>query len=228
MGDMVDFPVNGSSCPGYLAPAAGGSGPGVLVIQEWWGLVRHITEVCDRFAAAGFTALSPDLYRGETTTEPDEAGKLMMALNVEAAAKDMDAAIDYLLGRDEVSSSTVGVTGFCMGGGLALVVACNSAPKVGAVAPFYGLIPWEGAQPDLALLQAPLRGHFAEMDEFFGPDAARQLESDLRALGKDASIEVHPGAEHAFFNDTRPEVHDAAASQRAWDATVEFFGSALA
>ena len=228
MGDMVDFPVNGSSCPGYFAPAEGGSGPGVLVIQEWWGLVDHIKEVCDRFGAAGFSALSPDLYRGDSTTEPDEAGKLMMALNVDAAAKDMDAALDWLLARDEVSSSRAGVTGFCMGGGLALVVACTSADKVGAVAPFYGLIPWEGAQPDLSTLQAPLRGHFAERDEFFPPEGARQLESDLRALGKDASIEVHPGAQHAFFNDTRPEVYDEAASRRAWDVTVEFFRSALA
>jgi carboxymethylenebutenolidase len=206
MGDTVEFTVNGSSCPGYFAPAEGG-GPGVLVIQEWWGLVDHIREVCDRFAGAGFSALAPDLYRGETTTEPDEAGKLMMALNVAAAAKDMDAAIDFLLGRDEVTSSKVGVTGFCMGGGLALVVGCNSAAKVGAVAPFYGLIPWEGAQPDLSLLEAPVRGQFAELDEFFGPDAAR--------------------AEHAFFNDTRPEVHDAAASQRAWDSTVDFFRATL-
>lgn len=226
MGDTVEFAVNGSSCPGYFAPAEGG-GPGVLVIQEWWGLVDHIREVCDRFAGAGFSALAPDLYRGETTTEPDEAGKLMMALNVAAASKDMDAAIDFLLGRDEVTSSKVGVTGFCMGGGLALVVGCNSAAKVGAVAPFYGLIPWEGAQPDLSLLEAPVRGHFAELDEFFGPDAARALESDLQALGKDASIEIHPGAEHAFFNDTRPEVHDAAASQRAWDSTVDFFRATL-
>jgi carboxymethylenebutenolidase len=228
MGDMVDFPVNGSSCPGYFAPAEGGPGPGVLVIQEWWGLVDHIKDVCDRFAAAGFSALAPDLYRGDSTTEPDEAGKLMMALNVDAAAKDMGAAVDWLLGRDEVSSSRAGVIGFCMGGGLALVVACTSADTVGAVAPFYGLIPWEGAQPDLSALQAPLRGHFAEMDEFFPPEGARQLESGLRALGKDASIEVHPGAQHAFFNDTRPEVYDEAASGRAWDVTVEFFRSALA
>jgi carboxymethylenebutenolidase len=95
MGERIDFPVNGSSCPGYYAPSAEGSGPGVLVIQEWWGLVPHIEEVCDRFAQAGFCALSPDLYRGETTTEPDEAGKLMMALNVDAASRDMDAAIDW-------------------------------------------------------------------------------------------------------------------------------------
>ena len=227
MGDMVEFPVNGSTCPGYLAPAASGAGPAVLVIQEWWGLVPHITDVCDRFAAAGFTAMAPDLYRGEKTTEPDEAGKLMMALNVQAAAKDMDAAIDYLLASDAVTSERVGVIGFCMGGGLALVSACHSASKVGAVAPFYGLIPWEGAKPDLSLLEAPVRGHFAELDGFFGPDAGRELEAEMREAGKDASIEIHPGVDHAFFNDTRPEVYQAAEAEKAWESTLEFFRGSL-
>lgn len=228
MGELIDFPVNGSTCPAYFAVSATGSGPGVLVIQEWWGLVPHITDVCDRFAEAGFTALAPDLYRGETTTEPDEAGKLMMALNVEAASKDMDAAIDYLTGRDEVSSQRVGVIGFCMGGGLALVVAANSASKVGAVAPFYGLIPWEDAKPDFSAIEAPIRGHFAELDGFFGPEAAAALEEELRGLGKDAVITVHEGADHAFFNDTRPDVYAEPASRRAWDETVSFFREALA
>ena len=173
------------------------------------------------------TALAPDLYHGETTTEPDEAGKLMMALNVQAAAKDMDAAIDYLLASDAVTSERVGVIGFCMGGGLALVSACHSASKVGAVAPFYGLIPWEGAKPDLSLLEAPVRGHFAELDGFFGPDAARELEAEMREAGKDASIEIHPGVDHAFFNDTRPEVYQAAEAEKAWESTLEFFRGSL-
>ena len=227
MGQLVEFPSNGSTAQGWFAPSATGSGPAVLVIQEWWGLVPHIQEVVDRFAAEGFTALAPDLYHGETTTEPDEAGKLMMALNVQAAAKDMDAAIDYLLASDAVTSERVGVIGFCMGGGLALVSACHSASKVGAVAPFYGLIPWEGAKPDLSLLEAPVRGHFAELDGFFGPDAARELEAEMREAGKDASIEIHPGVDHAFFNDTRPEVYQAAEAEKAWESTLEFFRGSL-
>jgi len=227
MGELVDFPSNGSTGSGWFAPAEGGSGPGVLVIQEWWGLVPHIREVCDRFAAAGFSALAPDLYRGESTTEPDEAGKLMMALNLDRAAKDMGGAIGYLLASDAVSSERVGVIGFCMGGGLAMVVACTDADRVGAVAPFYGLIPWEGAQPDFSALQAPLRGHFAELDGFFGPEAAKGLEAQLQGLGKDATIDIHPGCEHAFFNDARPEVHNAAESARAWDATLGFFRDTL-
>ena len=222
MGQMIEFAVDGSTCPGYLAEADGG-GPGVLVIQEWWGLVPHITDVCDRFAAEGFTALAPDLYRGDKTTEPDEAGKLMLALNVQSAAKDMDAAIDHLLSIDSVTSARVGVIGFCMGGGLALVTAAHSASKVGAVAPFYGLIPWEGAKPDFSQLDAPVRGHFAERDEFFGPDLARGLEAEIRDAGAEATIIVHPGVEHAFFNDTRPEVHHEAEARSAWEDTLSFF-----
>lgn len=227
MGDLVEFASNGTNGSGYFAPAEGGSGPGVLVIQEWWGLVPHIEEVVDRFAAAGFSALAPDLYRGATTTEPDEAGKLMMALNLERASRDMSGAIDYLLAHDAVSSATVGVIGFCMGGGLAMVVACDAADRVGACAPFYGLIPWPDARPDFSELQAPLRGHFAELDGFFGPEAARELEAELVGLGKDAVITVHPGVDHAFFNDHRPEVYDRATADAAFDSTVEFFRRAL-
>jgi carboxymethylenebutenolidase len=223
MGEIVEFPSNGTTGSGYFAPAEGGSGPGVLVIQEWWGLVPHITDICDRFAAEGFSALAPDLYRGTTTTEPDEAGKLMMALNLEQAAKDLRGAIAFLQGSDAVSSERVGVIGYCMGGGLAMVVACNEADDVAAVAPFYGLIPWEGVTPDWSRLQAPLRGHFAEQDDFFSPEMARGLEEQLRSLGKDASIRIHPGVGHAFCNDARPEVHDPAQAAEAWRETVEFF-----
>ena len=139
------------------------------MIQEWWGLVPHIKDVCDRFAAEGFVALAPDLYHGETTTEPDEAGKLMMALNVEQAAKDMSGAVDNLQ-RGHAVASAVGVTGFCMGGGLALVLACHRPDAIKACVPFYGLIPWASAQPDWSKLDAAVLGHYAEQDGFFGPD----------------------------------------------------------
>src|SRR5690606_17252264 len=128
----VEFPSNGSTGQGYLAVPESGEGPGVLVIQEWWGLIPHIRDVCDRYAAEGFVALAPDLYRGESTTEPDEAGKLMMALNLQRAATDMSGAVTYLIDHDAVTSATVGVTGFCMGGGLALVLACNEGERIGA------------------------------------------------------------------------------------------------
>src|SRR4051794_23611625 len=137
MGDMIEFKSNGATAQGYVA---GEGGPGVLVIQEWWGLNDHIKDIVERFAAAGFVALAPDLYHGKVTTEPDGAGKLMMALNIEQAGKDMSGAIDELQRR--TGRIKVGVVGFCMGGGLALVVSCQRPDAVAAVAPFYGLIPW--------------------------------------------------------------------------------------
>ena len=227
MGDMVEFAVGGAPAQGYFAPSATGAGPGVVVIQEWWGLVPHILDVVDRFAAAGFTALAPDLFGGTTTTEPDEAGKLMMTLNLDRAGKDLAGAVDFLLAQDSVTSAKVGVVGFCMGGGLALLAATQLPGKVGACAPFYGVIPWEAAEPDWAALDCPVRGHFAELDGFFGPEKTRDLEARLQALGKDVVLEVHPGVDHAFFNDARPEVFSAAESQRAWDDTLSFLRGTL-
>jgi carboxymethylenebutenolidase len=222
MGEMVEFPSNGSTGSGYLAVPASGSGPGLIVIQEWWGLVDHIMDVCDRFAGEGFTALAPDLYHGETTTEPDEAGKLMMALNLDRAIKDVGGAGDYLLAHDAVSSSTLGVTGFCMGGGLALAFATERPTQVSACVPFYGIIPWPEYRPDYAKLEAAVQGHFAENDGMFGPDLVAELEADLKAKGKDVELFVHPGCDHAFFNDTRDEVYHEYNAQKAWSSTVTF------
>ena len=227
MGDIVDYPSNGTTGSGYFAPAAGGSGPGVIVIQEWWGLVPHIRDVVDRFAAEGFSALAPDLFRGRSTTEPDEAGKLMMTLNLEQAAKDMRGAIAFLKGHDSVTSRGVGVTGFCMGGGLALMLAAQEPQDVDACAPFYGLIPWEQAEPDWSRIDCPVRGHYAEQDSFFGPDKVEALQKKLTDLGKDAELTVHPGVDHAYFNDTRPEVHDPETAQGCWQDTVDFFRRTL-
>jgi carboxymethylenebutenolidase len=210
---------------GYLASPAAGTGLPVIVIQEWWGLVPHIEDVCDRFAAEGFVALAPDLYDGESTTEPDEAGKLMMALNVQQAAAAMSGAVDKV---QEVSGrEAVGVVGFCMGGGLALVLACNRPDAVKACVPFYGLIPWQGAEPDWSKLQAAVQGHYAERDAFFGPDKVKDLQDQLRAVGVDADLYIHPGVDHAFFNDTRPEVYDEQEAQRAWRDTLEFLRAEL-
>jgi carboxymethylenebutenolidase len=222
MGELVEFPSNGHTCHGYLSVPPSGSGPGLVVIQEWWGLVPHIQEVCDRFAEAGFVALAPDLYHGETTTEPDEAGKLMMAMNIAQAAKDMSGAVDYLLGHQAVTSSSLGVTGFCMGGGLALMLATQRPDAISACVPYYGLIPWPNAEPDWSQLNAAVLGHFAENDAFFGPEQVGKLEDQLRSHGKEVELIVHPGVEHAFFNDHRPEVHDPETSRRTFDQTVAF------
>jgi carboxymethylenebutenolidase len=225
MGDIVEFPSNGGTASGYLATPESGTGTPLVIIQEWWGLVPHITEVADRFAGEGFVALVPDLYHGETTTEPDEAGKLMMAMNIEQAGKDMSGAVDKVA---QVSGRPhVGVTGFCMGGGLALILAALRPDRVKAVVPWYGLIPWPNAQPDWARLDAAVLGHYAENDEYFTPELARELERTLRDLGKEATIKIYPGTDHAFFNDHRPEVHDAAASAEGFRETVEFLKEKL-
>ncbi|MEY2754922.1 MAG: hypothetical protein RJB65_1280 [Actinomycetota bacterium] len=221
MGEMVTFRSNGHTCDGYVA----GTGPGVLVIQEWWGLVPHITDVVDRLAAEGFTALAPDLYHGQSSAEPDGAGKLMMGLQLDRAAKDLSGAVDLLLERS--GGSSVGVVGFCMGGGLALVVAAQRPDAVAACAPYYGVIPWPSAQPDLSAIRAKVVGEYAELDGFAGPEATRALESSLREVGVDATLHVHAACQHAFFNDSRPDVFDAAAASVAWGRTLDLFRSAL-
>lgn len=222
MGEMVEFKSNGGTCTGYLA---GTSGPGVVVIQEWWGLNDHIKDIADRFAAEGFVALAPDLYHGELTTEPDAAGKLLMSMNLTTAGKDLSGAVDYLQAR--TGHAKVGVTGFCMGGGLALMVACLRPDAIAAAAPFYG-----GMRPDTVIewdnLAAVVEGHYAETDRgAASPEAVKELEVTLRAKGKEATFHVYPGTHHAFFNDTRAEVYNADAARTSWDRTLALFRAQL-
>lgn len=226
MGEMIEFPSNGSAGEGYLAVPDSGTGPGVVVIQEWWGLVDHIKDVCDRFAEAGFVALAPDLYHGEKATEPDAAGKAMMALKLDQAAKDLSGAVDAVARRS--SGNGVGVVGFCMGGGLALVLAGQRKDAVRAVVPFYGALAWEGVRPDYGSISCAVLGHYAENDDWASPEVARSLERELRGSGNsDVTIHIYPGTDHAFFNDTRPEVFEAAAATTAWERTLDFLRSRL-
>ena len=140
--------------------------------------------------APGFVALAPDLYHGEMATEPDGAGKLMMGLNVQEAAKDLSGAVDYL--NEKSTGSGIGVIGFCMGGGLALVLACQRPDAVKAVAPFYGVIPWSSARPDWSKLEGVLEGHYAENDDFASPVVVRALEGELKDLGKRGIVQGLP------------------------------------
>ena len=220
MGERITFPSNGRTGSGYLATPAGGSGPGVVVIQEWWGLVPHIEDVCDRFAAEGFTALAADLYHGETTTEPDEAAKRMMALEIAGAARDLGGAVSWLRDSERATGDGVGTVGFCMGGGLALYLA-SIRPEVRACVMYYGVAPWPEAQPDIGGIRAAVLGHFGEKDGFAGHESVDPLERRLHDAGLDAAFHWYP-ADHAFFNDTRPDVYDAAAAQRSWELTVGF------
>ncbi|HEV8673796.1 MAG TPA: dienelactone hydrolase family protein [Methylomirabilota bacterium] len=217
-GKMVEFPANGTKTAAYLATPKAGKGPGVVVIQEWWGLVDHIKKVCDRFAAEGFSALGPDLYHGKTAKEPDEAGKLFMALNIGQAEKDLRGAVSDLLPHS--STKKVGVVGFCMGGQLALFAATTN-PAVGATVDFYGVHP--NVKPDFAKLAGPVLGLFAEKDSFVTPQVARDLDAAIKKAGKSSEIHIYPGADHAFFNDERPDVYNKAAAEDAWRRTLAFF-----
>ena len=219
-GEMVKFPSNGQQAEGYLAKPASGSGPGVVVIQEWWGLNDNIKNIADRLAGEGFVALAPDLYHGQVTSEPDEAGKIMMAMKMDQAAKDLTGAVDYLAGLDAATGDKVGSVGFCMGGGLSLYLA-SLKPQIGACVVYYGVLP--GAQPDLAQVQGAILGHYAENDNFASPASARELESTLKSLGKQVKFHIYDGTQHGFFNDTRADVHQAEASRLSWDRTLAFY-----
>jgi len=218
---MVTFRSNGGTAQGYLAD---GGGPGVIVIQEWWGLVPHIRNVADRFAAAGFSALAPDLYRGVKTTEPDHAGKLMMGLTVAEAGADLAAAADWLAGRSEVRGDALGVVGFCMGGGLALLGPTVSR-RIRSASAFYPAMPWPDYDPQWSRYAgATAVIHQCEADIPSTGAAIMQYADAIAAAGGTAVIEDYPGTDHAFFNDDRPEVYDAAAAGLAWQRTLDLFG----
>jgi carboxymethylenebutenolidase len=229
MGETVQFPSNGNTASGYLAHPSSGAGPGVIVIQEWWGLVHQIEKVCDRLAAEGFTALAPDLYHGKVAAhaEPDKAGEIMMALPVDRAARDMGGAVDFLKNHASVRGDGVGVIGFCMGGGLALWLATLRPDAIKACVPYYGIIPWGEVQPDYSKINGAVQGHIAEEDEFFPVDQARALEKQLSDLGKEVEFFYYPGTTHAFANEERKEVHHEDASRQAWVRTLEFLRAKL-
>jgi carboxymethylenebutenolidase len=224
MGENVSVTAGGQKVDGWLAKPASGKGPAVVVIQEWWGLVPHIQDVTDRFAKEGFVALAPDLYHGRTTTSPDEAGRLLMELDVERAGREIAAAGAHLLGRADCSTKTFGVVGFCMGGALAQYAATTSA-DVGAAVSFYGgfkKVPlrWEN-------LSAPLLLIYGEKDEGVPPSSAKPLEDALKALGKRVETIIFRGASHGFFNDTRPTVYSAECAKDAWQRTLAHFRAHL-
>lgn len=226
MGEMVSYPGNGAQCEGYLALPAGGQGPAVIVIQEWWGLVPHIRSLVDRFAEAGFVALAPDLYHGEQTTEPDEAGKLMMGLAMDRAAADIAGAATHLASRPEVTGA-IGTVGFCMGGSLALWSATLSE-QVAAAVGFYPAIPWERMRPawdsyagKVALI------HCSQEDGTSADPGIQQARRAIEVAGGECLLYDYPGTRHAFFNDDRPEVFDRDAAASSWARTLEFLRSRL-
>ncbi len=227
MGESVSFSSNGGTSEGYLAVPDAPNGSAVIVIQEWWGLVDHIRDIADRFAARGYLALAPDLYHGAKTTEPNEAGKLLMGLAMDQAAKDIAGAAAYLADRDEVTSGEVGTVGFCMGGSLALWSATLSDHIVAAVG-FYPAIPWERMSPQWSNYAGKAAViHCSEGDGTSAAPGIQQAKQAIEAAGGDCVLYDYPGTEHAFFNDTRAEVHHPTASENAWERTLGLFASRL-
>ncbi|MPZ15609.1 MAG: dienelactone hydrolase family protein [Chloroflexi bacterium] len=215
-GEMIEFAANGGSAKGYLARPPAGRGPGVIVVQEWWGLNDQIMGTADRLAAEGFLALVPDLYHGDMAQEPGEAQKLMMALNVEQAAKDLRGA-GQALRANGASGEKVAAVGFCMGGQLALYAGTVS-PDVGTVVDCYGGHP--NVRPDYPRLQGPVLLIAGDKDPMAGPGPLGQVLDAIKAVGQQAELIVYPGAGHAFMNEQRPDAYHEQHAGDAWSKMV--------
>jgi len=230
MAETVEFKSNGHNATGYLVKPPSGSGPGVLVIQEWWGLDDDLKKMADNLAAAGFVALAPDLYHGQVAghTEMDKAAHLMNTMPPDRAGRDMSGAVDYLANRPEVKGKGIGVVGFCMGGMLSFIIAANRGDKVKAVVPFYGF-PQGPMEPDWSKMTASVSGHMAENDSFFPPDKAKALEEKLRKMGKDVTLTVHKGTGHAFMGPHNAlGTLDEKLAAQIWPQVTSFLKSKLA
>jgi carboxymethylenebutenolidase len=220
MGQMIDFErPDGGRTRGYLASAGTGR-PGIVVIQEWWGLNDQICGVADRFARAGYNALAPDLYQGRVTQKPDEANHLMTGLDFPGAThQDIRGAVRHLA----AGGSKVAVMGFCMGGALT-IASCAHIPEVAAGVCFYGVPPKDFADP--AAIAVPLQAHFANRDDWCTPAAADGLEQGMKAAGRSPEVYRYEAA-HGFFNERRGDVYDAGCAQQAWDRMAAFLQRTL-
>lgn len=218
---LINYPINAHTTPGYLAqPDDDQVHPGVVVIQEWWGLVPHIKDVAERFAREGFVALAPDLYYGQAADEPDEARKLAMALDANRAVQEIAAAARYLKNQANVAPKKIGTVGWCMGGGLSLSTAAHHADLIGAAIVFYGR-PLSAS--DTAKLQVPVLGLYAEHDHGIPVAAVQSFANELAAHHLPHEIHIYAGADHAFFNDSRPHIYKADAAADAWQKTLAWF-----
>jgi len=215
----VEFAANGDTFKGYLAEPEG-EGPGLVVLGEWWGLDDSVRSEVDHFAEEGFVALAPDLYGGETTEEPGEAEKQLMAMNMEEAEKEMKGAVKFVLAHPKCNGK-VGAVGFCAGGGLS-VWAAASNPEIGAAVTYYYVMPH--GKPDFSKIDAPVLGHFGTEDDFVSVEDAKALEAELQAAGVEAAFEFYEGGEHAFANShDRLNTYNEGHAKAAWGKTVDFF-----
>ena len=221
MGEKVTFASDGSTCHGYLGVPHSGYGPGVVVIHEWWGLAPHIETVVERLAEDGFVSLAPDLFHGVKADKPDAAKQLMMGLAIDTAAQDIAGAAQYLFEHDATNGNGLGTVGFGMGGSLALWSA-TLAPNVVAAVGFYPTMPWDRMGPDWPNYAGKsVMMHCSEADGTSTVPGIQEAKAAIEEAGGSVEIFDYPGTHHAFFNDTRPEVHDAEASKLAWTRTLD-------
>jgi carboxymethylenebutenolidase len=217
--------VTFSSAPGPtsgLLVSAPAAKRGIVLVQEWWGLVPHIEDVAQRFAALGYTVLAPDLYRGKKTVDAEEASHLMHGLDFGRAAQELAGAVEHL--RTACGCERVAVVGFCMGGALAMIA--SSVARVDAYVAYYGFPPAGAA--DVAKIAAPGLIFFGENENFFSVEDARAFADSQTARGVATEVRIYPGAGHAFFNDTRPEVYVPSAAADTWTRTLAHLGTHLA
>lgn len=220
--EMVSFKADGTDCPGYVArPDDDASHPGIVLIQEWWGLEDHVKDVAGRLAAEGYVVVAPDLYRGTVVTDVDGARSAVQSMDREQATKDLLGAITYL---KAASTGRIGVVGFCMGGAFTLSIATKTK-DIAAVVPYYGRNP--DPITDLGNISAPVLAFYGETDQGVPPSMAAELEAELKKVGGSAETHVYPGAGHAFFNDSHPQGYNAAAATDAWGRTLAFFSKHL-
>lgn len=206
---------------GYLALPASGSGPGIIVIQEWWGLTDHIRDIADRLAAEGFVALAPDLFGGRITHDGAEAAEMMSKLPAEEGARLLAGAVDHLLGMDEVTGTAVGAIGFCMGGGFVLALAAQQGSKISAAVPFYGV--GAAVPSNYAGVRAAIQGHYGNEDGFYPVAKAHEQEALIRAESGAEVTFYYYDAPHAFHNDENPAGnYREDCARQAWDRAVAF------
>lgn len=220
---MVVARSNGTAMSGFLAePEGEGRFPALIVVHEWWGLNDHTKDIAGRFAAEGFVALATDLYDGHVAKDPAEAGRLMQSLDQQRALSSLDAAVEYLKKRSNVAPDRIGITGFCMGGTFALLLPCKNQ-SIKAAAPFYGDVPSEDT---LKGLSAPILFIGADQDQWITMEKMTRLKEALSKLGKKGEVKIY-NAQHAFFNDTRPDVYNKEAATDAWQRVLKFFRESL-
>jgi carboxymethylenebutenolidase len=223
MGVEITFKrPDGGDAKGYLTNAARGDAPGVVVIQEWWGLAEQIKALVDRFALAGFDALAPDLFNGVVVPyhDAERAAKEMMSLNfLDATEQTVRGAVQYL----KRNGAKVGIAGFCMGGAVAIIGSAK-IPELTAAVSFYGLPPEQAVKA--ADVKIPLQGHFANKDEHITPAAVDTFEKALNAANKDAEF-FRYDADHAFVNEQRMAAHDRQAAELAWGRAIAFLNKRL-